>query len=410
MKQYIALLRLRPQYRNLWLAAVISFAGDWFNTIATVILVNRYTDSTTAVGVLFIARALPPFLLSPVAGVAADRFNRKKILIATDLVRGIVVLGFLLVGITGEAWLIYVLTITQFVVSSFFQPARAAILPSLVQGNEELLLANTLSSITWSAMLTLGAAAGGIVAGLFGVETAIVIDSATFLLSAFFVWRIKTTQTVKTPTGEESGWRDFIDGAIYLRDRPRMALTATVKALTQIGNPDIMIAVYAAAIFPLGLDGALTLGWLYAAAGVGAIVGPLIANRIGDGSRGALVKGIAAGFLLVGLGWLLFGWAPWLPVAILAMLLRHVGGSINWTYSSVLLQRNVEDKFLGRVFATDFAVFTLAIAISVWASGWLLDNTALSPRQLSYFLAVGSMLPAVPWVWANRPRQRAGES
>ena len=191
MRRYITLLKLRPQYRYLWLASVVSFAGDWFNTIASIILVNRYTDSTTAVGLLFIARAIPPFLLSPLAGVVADRFNRKVILITTDLLRGFVVLGFLLVSITGQAWLIYVLTLAQFVISSFFQPARAAILPSLVQGRDELLTANTLSSITWSTMLALGAAAGGVVAGLFGVETAIVIDSGTFFLSAFFVWRIR---------------------------------------------------------------------------------------------------------------------------------------------------------------------------------------------------------------------------
>lgn len=407
MQQYVSLLRRRPQYRNLWLAAVISFAGDWFNTIASVILVTRYTDSTTAVGILFIARALPPFLLSPLAGVVADRFNRKSILLTTDLLRGVIVLGFLLVPIIEQAWLIYVLTIAQFVVSTFFQPARSAILPSLLEGKDELLIANTLSSITWSTMLALGAAIGGVVAGIFGVEAAIVIDALTFFVSAFFVWQIRVTPREKKGEMGNSGWRDFIDGALYLRNRPRTALTTCVKGLTQIGSPDIMIAVYAAAIFPLGLDGALTLGWLYASAGLGAILGPLIANKFGDSSRHWLIMGIAAGFLLVGGGWLLFGWAPALPIAVLAMLIRHMGGSINWTYSTVLLQHKVEDRFLGRVFALDMAIFTFAVALSVWLSGLILDNTEASPRQLSYLLAAGSVLPLLPWLWANRTQQTA---
>ncbi len=402
MQIYLSLLRRRPQYRNLWLAAVISFAGDWFNTIASVILVNRYTDSTTAVGLLFIARALPPFLLSPVAGVVADRFNRRAILIATDLLRGLVVLGFLFVANTGQAWLIYALTIAQFVISSFFQPARAAILPSLVEGGGELLTANTLSSVTWSAMLTLGAAAGGVVAGVFGVETAIIVDSASFFLSAFFVWRIQAVAKGENESQSDSGWRDFIDGAMYLRNRPRTFITSCVKGLTQFGSPDIMIAVYAASVFPLGRDGALTLGWLYAAGGIGAVLGPLAANRLGDSSRRWLIVGIALGFLLVGVGWLLFGWAPLLPVAVLAMLIRHMGGSINWTYSTVLLQRKVEDRYLGRVFAFDMALFTLAMALSVWLSGIILDNSSLSARQLSYLLALASILPLLPWLWANR--------
>ena len=402
MRQYLTLLQQRPQFRYLWLAAVVSFAGDWFNTIATVILVNRYTDSTVAVGALFIARALPPFLLSPLAGVVADRFSRKKVLITTDVIRAFIVLGFLLVDGPEDAWLIYTLTVAQFVISAFFEPARAAILPSLIEGRDELLLGNTLSSITWSAMLTLGAALGGIVAGVFGVPTALIIDSASFLLSAALIWRIQAAPR-EEPIGEmSSGWQDMIDGFRYVRHHPRTGLTASVKALTQIGSPDIMIAVYAAQIFTFGEDGALALGLLYVAAGLGAILGPLAANFFVDGTTRTLQNAIGLAFVTVSLGWLLFGWAPSLPIAMAALLLRHMGGSTNWTYSNVLLQLRVPDRFLGRVFALDFAFFTLAMALSVWISGLILDNTGLDPRQLSFLLALGSLLPLLPWIWLNR--------
>ena len=402
MRQYLTLLQQRPQFRYLWLAAVVSFAGDWFNTIATVILVNRYTDSTVAVGALFIARALPPFLLSPLAGVVADRFSRKKVLITTDVIRAFIVLGFLLVDGPEDAWLIYTLTVAQFVISAFFEPARAAILPSLIEGRDELLLGNTLSSITWSAMLTLGAALGGIVAGVFGVPTALIIDSASFLLSAALIWRIQAAPREESIGEMSSGWQDMIDGFRYVRHHPRTGLTASVKALTQIGSPDIMIAVYAAQIFTFGEDGALALGLLYAAAGLGAILGPLAANFFVDGTTRTLQNAIGLAFVAVSLGWLLFGWAPSLPIAMAALLLRHMGGSTNWTYSNVLLQLRVPDRFLGRVFALDFALFTLAMALSVWVSGLILDNTGLDPRQLSFLLALGSLLPLLPWIWLNR--------
>lgn len=402
MNSYLTLLRQRPQFRYLWLAAVVSFAGDWFNTIASVILVNRYLDSTTAVGLLFIARALPPFLLGPIAGVIADRFDRKTVLIATDLSRALIVLGFLFVNSAERAWLIYALTIIQFVISAFFEPARAAILPSLVKGSDELLLANTLSGITWSAMLALGAALGGIVTGLFGVPTAIIIDAISFLLSAAFVWRIQRVRRATPTAAETSGFRDMVEGFQYVRGHPRTALTATVKALTQIGSPDIMIAVYAAQIFPFGQDGALALGLLYAAAGLGAIVGPLLANRFHQGAMRALQNSIGAAFVIVAIGWLLFGWAPSLPIAITAMFVRHMGGSINWTYSNVILQLRVPDRFLGRVFALDFALFTLAMSLSVWVSGLVLDHTAVTPRQLAFLLGIGSLLPLLPWQWLNR--------
>ncbi len=404
MQRYLALIRRRPQFRYLWLAAVVSFAGDWFNTIASIILVNRYLDSNTAVGLLFVARALPPFLLGPAAGVIADRFNRKTVLIATDLLRAVVVLGFLLVDRPERAWLIYACTITQFVISAFFEPARAAILPSLVEGHDELLTANTLSGITWSAMLALGAALGGVVTGLFGVATAIIIDAASFFLSAFFIWRIQTMARAVSGSEKEagSGLQEMIEGFRYVRRHPRTGLIASVKALTQIGSPDIMIAVYATQVFPYGQGGAIALGLLYAAAGLGAILGPLLANALSDGSTRLLQNAIGVSFVVVAAGWLLFGWAPTLPVALLAMLLRHMGGSTNWTYSSVLLQMRVPDHFLGRVFALDFALFTLAMSLSVWLSGIWLDQTNLGPRHLAFLLALGSLLPLLPWMWLNR--------
>ena len=224
MNRYLSLLRNRPQYRNLWLASLISMLGDWFNVIATVILVNRYTDSGVAVGALFLARTLPPFLLSPVVGVVADRFNRKTILIVSDVLRGAIVLGFLFVDSPERAWLVYALTIAQFVVSAFFQPAKSALLPSLLDTEEDLLLANTLSGATWSAMLTLGAAIGGVMAALFGVRTAIIIDAATFILSAVVVLRIVLPPEAKEAkvSAPGSGWREYIEGLTYLKDRPRL--------------------------------------------------------------------------------------------------------------------------------------------------------------------------------------------
>src|SRR6476469_1748875 len=114
MTSYFSFLQLRPKFRSLWLAQVISLTGDWFNTIASVIIVNHYAASGLAVGGLFIARALPPFLLGPVAGVVADRFDRRKLLILSDILRAGIVSCFLLVDRPERLWLLYVLTVLQF--------------------------------------------------------------------------------------------------------------------------------------------------------------------------------------------------------------------------------------------------------------------------------------------------------
>jgi predicted MFS family arabinose efflux permease len=404
---YLTLLKQRPQFRTLWLASLVSMMGDWFNTIASVILVNRYTDSGVAVGALFLARALPPFLMGPLAGVIADRFNRKTILIVTDLLRAFIVSGFLLVNRPERAWLIYVLTIAQFAVSAFFEPARAAILPALVKGEAELLSANTLSSATWSAMLAFGAAIGGFTAALFGASTALIIDALTFFLSALLVWQITAVPlpTARDETG--SGWYDFVDGLRYVRQHRDVGLFTLVKALGQIGSGDILIAIYAERIFPgVGQEGAGALGLMFAAAGVGAILGPVIGNYVTDGSAKALQQAIGAGFVALVAGWAIFGWSPNLPIAMVGLMVRFMGGSLNWTYSSVLLQIKVPDRYLGRVFALDFGIFTLAMATAVWFTGLALDQTNLTPRQISFILAVGSLIPVLFWMTASRFSER----
>lgn len=409
MQTYIDLIRRRKQFRYVWLSQVVSMLGDWFNAIATVILVNRLTDSSLAVGGLFLARSLPPFVLGPIAGVVADRFSRKAVMITSDALRVFIVLGFLFVDSPDKAWLIYVLTVAQFIVSSFFEPARAAILPSLVEENE-LLTANTLSSATWSAMLTIGAALGGIFAAAFGVAVALIIDAATFALSALFLSRVVIERPVEVEPGAtpSGGWSDFVEGLRYVRQRPDVGWIAVVKALGQVGNLDVVSAFYAERVFVVGEDGALTLGLLMAALGVGAVLGPLVRDAIGGRDEPALEKAITVGFSLLPIAWLLVGIAPTLPIAMIGAFLRGVGASINWTYSSVLLQMKVPDRILGRVFALDFAIFTFAMSLSVGLTSLALDQLAIDPRGLSLLLAAGSVLPFVLWNLSRR-WQRARE-
>jgi len=409
VNNYLSFLQLRPKFRSLWLAQVISLTGDWFNTIASVIIVNRYSASGLAVGGLFIARALPPFLLGPVAGVVADRFDRRKVLILSDMLRAGIVLCFLLVDRQERLWLLYVLTVLQFSVSSFFEPARAALVPALVE-NDELLKANTLSSVTWSAMLTLGGAIGGLTASLFGVRVSLIVDAASFLASAALVLSITGQFHATAVHALESGWQNFVDGMNYVRKNLDVGLVTLVKALGQVGSFDIIAALYAARVFRQGQEGATTLGLMFTAFGVGAVLGPLISNWLGDSSTVWLRRAILGGFVCMPLAWLVVGIAPALPVALVGCVLRGVGGSINWTYSDVLLQMTVPNHLLGRVFAFDFAIFTLAVSVSLWLTGFVTDEFHLTPRTIALLLAMGSMGPLAVWGTALRWQSRHAQT
>ena len=407
MNDYLPFLRLRPQFRFLWLAQVISLTGDWFNTIALVIIVNRYTASGLAVGGLFIARALPPFLLGPVAGVIADRFDRRKILILSDVLRAGIVLCFLLVNRPEHLWLLYMLTILQFSISAFFEPARAALVPALVE-ESELLIANTLSSITWSAMLALGGAIGGLTASFFGVRVSLIVDAASFMASAALVLSISGQFRVQAAHALESGWQNFVDGMNYVRKNFDVGLVTLVKAMGQVGSFDIISALYAARVFREGQDGATTLGLMFTAFGVGSVIGPIISNWLGDSTTIWLRRAILSGFICMPVAWLIVGLAPALPIVLVGCVLRGAGGSINWTYSDVLLQMTVPNHLLGRVFAFDIAIFTLAVSISLWLTGFITDTFHLSPRTIVLLLAIGSIVPLTVWAAALRWQNRLG--
>lgn len=409
MMNYFSFLQRRPKFRSLWLAQVISLTGDWFNTIASVIIVNRYSASGLALGGLFIARALPPFLLGPVAGVVADRFDRRRVLILSDILRAGIVLCFLLVDRRGHLWLLYVLTALQFSVSAFFEPARAALVPALVE-TDELLVANTLSSITWSAMLALGGAIGGLTASLFGVRVSLVVDAASFLASAALVLSIPGHFHIEAVHALESGWQNFVDGMNYVRQNLDVGLVTLVKAMGQVGSFDIISALYAAHVFREGQDGATTLGLMFTAFGVGSVIGPLIANRLGDSSIVWLRRAILGGFMCMPLAWLIVGTAPSLPIVLAGCILRGAGGSINWTYSDVLLQMTVPNHLLGRVFAFDIAIFTLAVSISLWLTGYVTDHFHLSPRIIVLLLAMGSVAPLLLWGAALRWQRSSAET
>ena len=298
MREYLLLLRSNRNYRNLWFGSVISQLGDWFNLLASAEIITDLTSNGVAISYLFLARFLPLFLFSPLAGVLADRFSRKKILILSDILRALTVLGFLYVRSSQQIWLFYVLTTVQFMLSALFTPARTAVLANIVV-QDELVTANALDSLTWSTMLALGAFLGGVVAAAFGAETAFVLDSLTFLLSAWFIGRIVMPAVDRSVGLPQTGWLDFVDGFRYLSHEPLILAVALVKAAGSLvwGGINVLEITFAEQIFPLDGSalgrmlriedgGTATLGLIYMISGGGTGLGPIFMRRwLGDRPR-----------------------------------------------------------------------------------------------------------------------------
>ena len=414
---YLEVLRSNRNFRQLWLGQVVSQLGDWFDTIALYTLLLNLTGSGRAIGLLLVARFVPSFIVGPLSGVVADRFSRRAIMIISDIMRAGVVLGFLFVRRPEQVWLVYVLTILQLVFSTFFEPAKTAVIPSIVSGRE-LLAANAISSATWSVMLTLGAAFGGLITGWFGTDAAFVLDSVTYLASALLVASVrfpKRPARVKSKLtfGKALGITDTIEGARYVWRRPRVLALMMVKPAWGLGGGILaLLAVFGEKIFPVGRSPATGIGILYAARGIGTAIGPIAMRRFAGETRASMQTAIGFSFLIGGVFYIAFGSATNFALALIMLMIAHAGGSTLWVNSTVLLQRAVEDNFRGRVFAAELALLTLAMAASNYATGELLDRFHYSPRTITIGIGVIFLLPGALWFiterWWDSGRGEAG--
>lgn len=403
---YVALLRRNQPFRRLWYGQIVSQLGDWFASIALFAMLLRLTGSGQAVGLLLVAELLPSTIIGPWVGVLVDRLPRKLLLIAADIGRALIVLLFLLVRDAGDIWIVYLGTVLKVVLTSFFEPARSALIPQITT-REELIAANGISGATWSAMLAIGAALGGLVAGTLGPAAAFVIDAASYLLSAALIATVRVRET-HLEQRHTAGGNQMVEGLRFLASDHEVLLYALVKALWSMGGGVLLVlTLYGRQLFPLGNDGALSIGLLYAARGVGAAIGPLAAQYFGGSSVLALRRAIGPSVLLTGIGYALASVAPSLPLVALAVLIAHLGGSTQWVYSTALLQISVPNRLQGRVFAVELAALTLTTALSSYLAGFAADS-GVAPRQLALIFAMVFMLPGsalLGLLW-RPPRQR----
>lgn len=402
---YLELLKNNKNFRNVWLSQIVSEMGDWLNFVALVQIIKNFSGQAQETGWLVILQLLPMFFLSPIAGMVADRFDRRKVMIICDLIRFAVVLGFLTIHHPSQLWLLYLLATLQFSVTAFFEPARAAIIPNVAKG-KELIQANALSGVTWSTILAVGGALGGVIAGLYGNHVAFIVDASSFLVSAGLLLRIKvekdislTTSTngIKTSTPEMS--TSFSEVFPYLRKNPRAFAVLLVKASISVtaGAVWLLSVVYGQKVFPIGVDGAISVGILYGVHGLGALLGAMCTGWFLRISTIHSIYIILVAFAFRSVFFLFWAKSPNLTWVSISIIFVTSCGSLLWVLSTTLLQRLTEDNVRGRLFAIDNALFTLSMSISVSITARSLDIWNFSPQDATFFNALAAFFVAIFW-------------
>ncbi len=398
-----SLLRRNRDFRLVYLGSVISLGGDWFLLVALFGLVLDLTDSSLAVALLIAAQDLVFFVASPVAGVLADRMDRRILMVGADIARAVICLGFLFVRTEEFVWVLYPLLGLMALFSAAFEPASLAALPNLVE-EEDLPIANAMSGSIWGTMLAVGAALGGIVSGLLGHEAAIGVNALSFVASAWLVLRIRRSFSAVREAREHQRLGPAAAETLRYarRDHRVLALLAVKFGFGVAGGVLVIIPLLAKRVFD---GGDMAIGMLLAARGVGAMIGPFAGRAwLGPKDRRLfLVIGVA--LAIFGVGYAVLGLVPSLLLAMPAVALAHIGGGAQWTLSSYGLQKIVPDHIRGRIFAFDGMLVTLTFGSSAILAGWLAERFGAQHTAIGMGGVAGVW--ALAWTWLTTDVRRA---
>jgi MFS family permease len=411
LASYVRLLRGNRNFRRLWLAQIVSEIGDWFYTLSIYTLLLQLTGHAGSVALALVLQVLPQTFVGPTAGVVNDRLKRKHVMIAADLVRFVVVLAMLSVRSRSMVWLIYPLLVAETTMTAFFEPARSSVIPN-ISVESEVLVANTLSSATWSVNLLIGASVGGVVAAFFGRDTVFILNALSFLTSAVLISGMRFAEP-HADAAAPLRPRDLIDfspvleGVRYIRSHRTLLPAVFAKAGELMVGPSwVIFTVMGAREFAVhgrGIDAAggamLGMSILLGGRGLGALVGPLVSARWAGESDRRLRLGILFGYLTIAIGYGVLGASRSVWMAAACAMLAHMGGSTVWVFSTTLLQLNTEDRFRGRVFAADLGMGSLTFAVTAYLAGLFLD-AGISVRTVATGTGLLMLVPAAILAWA----------
>lgn len=412
---YTQLLKGNANFRHLWSGQVVSEIGDWLNNIAVLALALELAGPARqgrAIAIYAIARHLPLFLFGPIAGVVVDRADRRRVMIAADVLRAVLAAGFLLAQKFSSLPAIYAVGASLFAVSAFFNAAKRATIPVIVTDTDELLGANSLSASTTAATIAVGSALGGLVATFISRDLVFVINAATFLVSAWMISRIRLplkpraqdeTHPVEIAamgtssgrvaasrgrivTGLRRAFIEFREGLRYVRRDGVLAAVFIVAGGWGLGN-GVARALYS--VFGARLGELTAATWaarprdfgisvLFVAMGAGGVLGAPVARRFNAAGE-SLGARMGRSLVLDGCGLALFTLMPNLWTASLVLIAREMNFAIWWTAQQTLIMRRTDNAYAGRVFASYETLTTLMMVASMYAAGAGADAFGLRP-------------------------------
>jgi MFS family permease len=380
LNRRLAVLR-HDMYRLLFVATLGSGLGTWMATIALTVDIDRRTNSTWWVSVLFIVTFLPTIVIGLFAGPLVDRLSRKRLIVAADLVR---LLVFAALPFADRPAMILVFATLAGVANSFFRPAVLAGVPNLIDESELAAGTSLLQGTDWLAA-ALGPIVGGAIVSVSGPHLVYWINAATFLFSALLLVRIPA-RLLQSEEGITRGhWRDLGDGLRAFRGSAALRVVLFGFGLTMLASGLINVTEIFLATRSLHA-GAFGYGLLWTATGVGLVAGSLL---LPAAIRGRNLLGVYPYcFIPWALGALGAGLAPNVWLAAVAMVVSGVGNGLAFPLTILIVQRYTPDRLRGRAFTLIISVHNALLALAMLSAGALAASVG---ARWTYVLAAALM-------------------
>jgi MFS family permease len=405
MSAFTRLLATNRNYRYTWIGQIVSEVGDHFNNIAVFSLAMKMTGSGLVVSGVLLARGMAVLIAGPIAGVALDRYDRKHLMLASDLFRAVMAIAFSACLLYPSVTLLYATSALLMFASPFFTSGRAAILPAIAS-REELHTANSLTQTTQWTTLAIGTFLGGTSVMHFGYEWAFVFNCLSFLISALCISRLHapggfraeraaalTEQEVVRP------WKEYAEGIRYIRSIPLVfgLVLMAVGWATGGGAAQVLFTLFGEKVFGRGAAG---IGEVWGCAALGLLAGGVLAHRYGlKLSYEAYKWTIAVCYLVHGGAYVVFSQMQSYPLALFFIALSRAAVGFTSVLNMTQLLRHVSDAYRGRVFSTMETLTWATMMVSMTAAGAASDYFSI--RTIGAISGVLSSTTALWWSWAH---------
>ena len=390
MNEYLQLLKSEPILKRLSTIQLIAYFGAWFSNVAIYTLLLNLNLSAEIIAFVAMLHFLAGIVQAPFSGSLIDSLKPKKLMLFLILVQIFATLFLLLINDRNDLWLLYILIFIKMAAASFYFTTELSLLPKILDG-KKLQKANELHSIIWSFSYTLGMAISGFIVYLLGIKVAFVLDASMFIIGFYLLYTLDIN--IKINKNNDNLIKMMSDTFNYLKQFPHAIHLMFIHAFVGLTAFDALVALMVNKYYASIVAISLALGLLNTFRSIGLVIGPIILSDWVNNKRLSYI------FIFEAIAiWL---WAFVIENFYFSLIVSILVGLFSttlWSYTYTLLQKNIEQKYYGRIIAYNDMLFLSMATFTSFMIGFLASND-YSLQTVTILIGCGFIIGAIYFKW-----------